>query len=323
MSIQMEKLARKYEDFVVFLRVYKGYDEIFNEYNIKSVPTFIFVRHSELLDRRTRNISHIECVIESVKAEDRRLRNLKITRPGGYLYDVKCHDDLKRWLTEARHRLVVLTFLPRQSSRGLFMTPTVQELARKYADTTLFLRIKEEHDDLYDKFNVRKVPTFIFMQNSEKVPVRPATNIKQLTETLDAVLITTTQAPISRIIDISSPLDLQEKFHTAGDKLVILAFMDKWCSKCRKIITKVEEMAELYYGTVVFLKIEDDTFTNEIYTKYKIKHVPSFIFVRNSKKINPFNGTNYENIQTHIEFQDFKIYLNLCMLTKKYFGRCI
>ncbi|XP_061724884.1 uncharacterized protein LOC133530844 [Cydia pomonella] len=325
-SQRLEKLALQYANFVVFLRVYEDHDDIFIEYDVKSVPTFIFVRMSEPLSRRTRYIDNIVCVIESVKAEGQQNKTVNTTHlldRGGLLYDVKCHDDMKWWLTEARDKLVVLAFLPSDTAHSYTMIPAVQELAKKYSKITLFLRINEEHDDLYENFGIQTVPTFIFMQNKKKLLVSPGTGIKQLAAMLEAVLTANEQAPLSHIIDITSPQELEEKLSSAGNKLVILAFMTKWCSKCRKIIAKVEDMADEYYGSVVFLKIDDDSVTNELYAKYKIKRVPTFVFIRNSKKIDPFVGTTDDRIRTHVELQDFKIFLNLCSLTKEYFGLCL
>ncbi|XP_063543299.1 protein disulfide-isomerase A5-like [Cydia strobilella] len=312
---QFEKLALQYAHFVVFLRVYEDHDDIFIEYNVKSVPSFIFVRKSEPLSRRSGNIEDIVNVIESVKAEDQLLNTLNTTQTldtGGVLYDVECHDDMKGRLTEAKDKLVVLAFLPSYCAHSYMMIPEVQELAKMYAKTTSFLRIKEDHDDIYEIFGIHTVPTFIFMQNKKKLLVRTGASVKQLADALEAVLTgdytsttTTTQAPLSHIIDITSPQHLNVTMSTAGNKLVILAFMTKWCSKCKKIAPKIEAMADEYYGSVMFLKIDDDSETKELYTKYNIQRVPTFVFIRNSKKLNQYEGTWYEKIRTRIELQDF------------------
>ncbi|XP_063390312.1 uncharacterized protein LOC134675904 [Cydia fagiglandana] len=219
---------------------------------------------------------------------------------------------MKGRLTEAKDKLVVLAFLPSYCAHSYMMIPEVQQLAKTYAKTTSFLRIKEEHDDIYEIFGIHTVPTFIFMQNKKKLLVRTGASVKQLSDTLEAVLngdytstTTTTQAPSSYIISITSPQHLNETMSRAGNQLVILAFMTKWCSKCKKIAPKIEAMADEYYGSVMFLKIDDDVKTKELYTKYNIQRVPTFVFVRNSKKINQYEGTWYEKIRTRIELQDF------------------
>ncbi|XP_048000005.1 thioredoxin domain-containing protein 5 homolog isoform X1 [Leguminivora glycinivorella] len=312
---QYEKLALQYAHFVVFLRVYEDHDDIFVKYDVKSVPTFIFVRKNEPLNKRTSNIADIISVIEAVKAEDQLLNTLNTTQTldnGGVLYDVECHDDMKGRLAEAKDKLVVLGFLPSYCAHSYMMIPEVQELAKKYAKTTSFLRIKEDHDDIYEIFGIHTVPTFIFLQNKRKLLVRTGASVKQLADTVEGILTgdytsttTTTEAPKSHIIDVTSPQDLRQKIAAAGNQLVILAFMTKWCSKCKKIHPKIEAMADEYYGTVTFLKIDDDINTRDLYAEYRIQRVPTFVFIRNSRKINQYEGTMYDKIRSRIELQDF------------------
>ncbi|XP_048000006.1 uncharacterized protein LOC125237092 isoform X2 [Leguminivora glycinivorella] len=271
---QYEKLALQYAHFVVFLRVYEDHDDIFVKYDVKSVPTFIFVRKNEPLNKRTSNIADIISVIEAVKAEDQLLNTLNTTQTldnGGVLYDVECHDDMKGRLAEAKDKLVVLGFLPSYCAHSYMMIPEVQELAKKYAKTTSFLRD-----------TVEGILTGDYTSTT-----------------------TTTEAPKSHIIDVTSPQDLRQKIAAAGNQLVILAFMTKWCSKCKKIHPKIEAMADEYYGTVTFLKIDDDINTRDLYAEYRIQRVPTFVFIRNSRKINQYEGTMYDKIRSRIELQDF------------------
>ncbi|CAH1392479.1 unnamed protein product [Nezara viridula] len=89
--------------------------------------------------------------------------------------------------------------------------------------------------------------------------------------------------------------DLQNKLKEAGDNLVVIDFHATWCGPCRKIGPKYEEFAGSY-PDVMFLKVDVDE-CEDIAAQYEISVMPTFIFVKNGKKIEAFSGGNEDKLK--------------------------
>lgn len=89
--------------------------------------------------------------------------------------------------------------------------------------------------------------------------------------------------------------DLAAKLKDAGDHLVVIDFFAKWCGPCKMIAPRIEEMVN-EYPDVVFLKVDVDE-CEQIATDYDISSMPTFVFVKNSAKVDSFSGANTDKLR--------------------------
>ncbi|EDW03102.1 thioredoxin-2 [Drosophila grimshawi] len=85
--------------------------------------------------------------------------------------------------------------------------------------------------------------------------------------------------------------DLKTQLTNAGDKLVVVDFFATWCGPCRMISPKLEELAQQYTEQLVVLKVDVDE-CEDIAMEYNISSMPTFLFIKNSNKVEEFAGAN-------------------------------
>ncbi|XP_034099950.1 thioredoxin-2 [Drosophila albomicans] len=85
--------------------------------------------------------------------------------------------------------------------------------------------------------------------------------------------------------------DFKTQLTNAGDKLVVVDFFATWCGPCKMIAPKLEELAQQYTGKIVVLKVDVDD-CEAIAMEYEVSSMPTFLFLKNSKKIEQFAGAN-------------------------------
>jgi len=98
---------------------------------------------------------------------------------------------------------------------------------------------------------------------------------------------------------VASSTDLKTKLAEAGSNLVVIDFFATWCGPCKMISPKVEELAK-ENPDVVFLKVDIDE-CDDIATEYEVQSMPTFIFIKNSAKIDGFSGANYEKLKETVQ----------------------
>jgi len=84
----------------------------------------------------------------------------------------------------------------------------------------------------------------------------------------------------------------KQKLAEAGDKLVVVDFYAQWCGPCKMIAPKIEALAGTM-NNVVFLKVDVDE-AEDVAMDNKISCMPTFIFFKNSTKVDELSGANYE-----------------------------
>ncbi|KAH8378169.1 hypothetical protein KR093_009837, partial [Drosophila rubida] len=85
--------------------------------------------------------------------------------------------------------------------------------------------------------------------------------------------------------------DFKNQLTSAGDKLVVVDFFATWCGPCKMIAPKLEEISQQYAGKIVVLKVDVDE-CEDIAMEYEVSSMPTFLFFKNSKKIEQFAGAN-------------------------------
>ncbi|CAI5442271.1 unnamed protein product [Caenorhabditis angaria] len=72
------------------------------------------------------------------------------------------------------------------------------------------------------------------------------------------------------------------------DKVVILDFYATWCGPCKAIAPMYKKLS-IEYPNIVFLKIDVDE-CEDICTKYDVKLMPTFVFLKNGEQIDLLEG---------------------------------
>jgi len=93
--------------------------------------------------------------------------------------------------------------------------------------------------------------------------------------------------------------DLKTQLQEAGDKLVVLDFFATWCGPCKQISPKVDELARQEQN-VVFLKVDVDE-CEDIATDYGVESMPTFVFIKNGKKVDTMSGANRDRLNDFIQ----------------------
>ncbi|MCP6198903.1 thioredoxin, partial [Klebsiella pneumoniae] len=87
--------------------------------------------------------------------------------------------------------------------------------------------------------------------------------------------------------------DLKTRLAEAGDKLVVIDFMATWCGPCKMIGPKLDEIAAEMSDSIVVVKVDVDE-CEDIASEYNINSMPTFVFVKNGKKLDEFSGANVD-----------------------------
>ncbi|NP_001091804.1 thioredoxin-2 [Bombyx mandarina] len=100
-------------------------------------------------------------------------------------------------------------------------------------------------------------------------------------------------------IHIKDSDDLKTRLAEAGDKLVVIDFMATWCGPCKMIGPKLDEIAAEMSDSIVVVKVDVDE-CEDIASEYNINSMPTFVFVKNGKKLDEFSGANVDKLKTTI-----------------------
>lgn len=94
------------------------------------------------------------------------------------------------------------------------------------------------------------------------------------------LLLQTLLTMVHAVADMS---DLKSQLESAGGKLVVIDFFATWCGPCKMIAPQIEEMDKTM-DDVVFLKVDVDE-AEDVAQEYNITAMPTFIFIKSSKKV--------------------------------------
>ncbi|XP_063630672.1 thioredoxin-2-like isoform X2 [Cydia splendana] len=104
--------------------------------------------------------------------------------------------------------------------------------------------------------------------------------------------------PIQKVSELEALLD------DAGDKLVVIFCMVRWCPFCRRIAPVVEEIAAKGTQNIVMLKLDMDdqeAESTKIMARYNAYHVqqnryavglPTFVLIRDGEKLEHFSSAD-------------------------------
>lgn len=85
------------------------------------------------------------------------------------------------------------------------------------------------------------------------------------------------------------------------DKGVLLDFFASWCGPCKVMSPIIDELAEEYKSRVIIAKVDSEKNPN-LSAHFKIKSIPTLIFIKNQKVIEVINGmVPKPNLQEMVE----------------------
>ena len=73
------------------------------------------------------------------------------------------------------------------------------------------------------------------------------------------------------------------------DKGILLDFYASWCGPCKVMSPIIDELAEEYKDQVVIAKVDSEHNPN-LSAFFKIKSIPTLLFIKNRKLIEVING---------------------------------
>ena len=92
--------------------------------------------------------------------------------------------------------------------------------------------------------------------------------------------------------------DFSNFMNANSNKSVVLDFFATWCGPCRSIAPQVDQFAK-QYPNIAFAKIDVDE-NQEIAAAHKIRSMPTFLFIKNGKKVAEVNGADANRIQQYL-----------------------
>lgn len=81
--------------------------------------------------------------------------------------------------------------------------------------------------------------------------------------------------------------------------MVVVDFHATWCGPCKQVAPLYEEMSSKYKN-VVFLKVDVDQ-NKEISSKYNVRSMPTFLFIKNSKVLTTTVGGDMGAVESNIK----------------------
>merc|ERR1711931_9578 len=92
--------------------------------------------------------------------------------------------------------------------------------------------------------------------------------------------------------------DFAKQRDLAGGKLVVVDFFAVWCGPCKMIAPKLEEI-DKEMADVVVIKVDVDE-CEDVAMEYQITAMPTFMFFKNSAKVDSMTGANEAKIREMI-----------------------
>lgn len=109
------------------------------------------------------------------------------------------------------------------------------------------------------------------------------------------------EASQSNVIHCVSDSQYYSAIESAGNRLVVVDCYAPWCPPCQKIAPVFEQLAKTEYTDVVFIKIDMDQASPKLKSVMSVWALPTFVFLRQGKKVGSFMGANEKSLREGLE----------------------
>jgi thioredoxin 1 len=79
----------------------------------------------------------------------------------------------------------------------------------------------------------------------------------------------------------------------------VVDFYANWCGPCKKIAPQFAELSSSIKG-VVFLKVDVDV-NREVSSKYEVKSMPTFLFIKNGRVLTKTSGGDIDTVEANVK----------------------
>lgn len=101
------------------------------------------------------------------------------------------------------------------------------------------------------------------------------------------------------LINLEKELTLNEIICENPQKVTCLYFSASWCGPCKKIYPVVEKLSKEFEEQILFIKVDVDTY-EDLSEECEINAMPTFIFYRNQKQVDKFEGADEETLKLKV-----------------------
>ncbi|XP_028133771.1 thioredoxin-2 [Diabrotica virgifera virgifera] len=101
------------------------------------------------------------------------------------VHHIKDKDDLEAKFKEAGTNLVVLDFSAAWCGPCKMISPKLDELAAEYPNVVIVKIDVDECEDLAMEYNIKSMPTFIFLKNGQEIANFSGANYERLKQTIE------------------------------------------------------------------------------------------------------------------------------------------
>ncbi|XP_036191593.1 glutaredoxin-3 isoform X2 [Myotis myotis] len=106
-------------------------------------------------------------------------------------------------------------------------------------------------------------------------------------------------AAAAAVVEVGSPQQFEELLHLKAKSLVVVHFWAPWAPQCAQMNDVMAELAK-EHPQVSFVKLEAEA-VPEVSEKYEISSVPTFLFFKNSQKIDQLDGAHAPELTKKVQ----------------------
>ncbi|XP_030058830.1 glutaredoxin-3 [Microcaecilia unicolor] len=104
---------------------------------------------------------------------------------------------------------------------------------------------------------------------------------------------------MAALVEVHSAGEFDELIRNSGNSLAVVHFWAPWAPQCSQMNKVMAELAK-EHGQVTFVKLEAEA-VPEVSEKYEISSVPTFLFFKNSQKIDRLDGAHAPELTKKVQ----------------------
>ncbi|GAA6063285.1 hypothetical protein JCM10212_004667 [Sporobolomyces blumeae] len=101
------------------------------------------------------------------------------------------------------------------------------------------------------------------------------------------------------VTHLNSLPELNSLLASNKSRLVVIDFHATWCGPCHAIAPVFDKLAQEHKATTTFAKVDVDK-ASDISRAYQVRAMPTFVFVRNERKVGELKGADPKALEAMI-----------------------